>query len=124
MRENPKRTAGLWLTKIRSFWWFRKGTVGEVSGLNRFMPILKVAKALLLVLSIMGTVLIWRRKRSLAIVGLLSCLAITLVFMITLADRIRYFTPLEPVLAIPAGYALARIIERVAPKRAVKLRGN
>jgi 4-amino-4-deoxy-L-arabinose transferase-like glycosyltransferase len=124
MREHPRRTARIWLAKIGTFWWFREGQLGEVSGIQRMMPLLKISKALLLFFSAWGAVLIWRRNRSLAIIGFGACAALTLVFMITLSDRIRYFTPLEPILAIAAGYAIAWAIERLLPMKVARLQRN
>lgn len=115
MREHPGRTIKLMLLKARNFWWFYEGQGGAVSGMERIMPMIKVSKALLLILAAIGALLIWRVNRSLVALGIATCFAITVVFMITLVGRLRYFAPLEPILAIAAGYAIARIIERFVP---------
>lgn len=117
MKEHPKRTAHLVLLKTRNFWWFYEGQGASASRMERIMPLIKISKALLLIFSAIGALLIWRKDRSLVILGLAACLAITFVFVSTVIGRIRYFAPLEPILAIAAGYAIARIIERFLPKK-------
>jgi 4-amino-4-deoxy-L-arabinose transferase-like glycosyltransferase len=124
MREHPGGTVRLWLLKIGAFWWFHEGQVGGPSQIDHLMPIMKISKALLLLFSFLGTLLIWRRDRSLAILGMVVCIAITLVFMTTLSARVRYFTPLEPILALPAGYAIARGIGRFWPMKIVGMERN
>jgi 4-amino-4-deoxy-L-arabinose transferase-like glycosyltransferase len=119
MKEHPGRTMHLWLVKARNFWWFHNVKSGDRSGIEHFMPVIKILKALLLAFSAWGAVLLWKRNRSVVVLGLIACLAMTLVFTITRSGRLRYFTPLEPVLAVAAGYAIARIFDHPGVMKAL-----
>ena len=113
MKNNPGRTARLWIHKIRIFWWFDSGPVATGSGIGRFLPFLMVAKGFLLLFSIGGFYLLLRERPGLAFLGLIVCAVMTFVFMVFFSGRIRYFTPLEPVLMIAAGYFLTILLSRV-----------
>ena len=113
MREHPVMTLRLWALKLWNFWWIHTGMVAAASGLGRFMPLIKLARGLLLAASGVGIVLLWPSRRRLVVLGLLCLAAVSVIFMITLSGKIRYFTPLEPILAMAAGYAIARGLELI-----------
>ncbi len=117
MREHPKRTLRLWGIKLWNFWWFHTGIIAAGSGLGRFMPLIMLMRGLLLAAAAAGIVLLWPTRRRLVMLGLICCAAISIIFMITLSSKIRYFTPLEPILAMAAGYAASRGLERYRPMK-------
>ncbi|MBN2070259.1 MAG: glycosyltransferase family 39 protein [Candidatus Krumholzibacteriota bacterium] len=112
MKENPGRTARLWMHKILIFWWFDTGPVAAGSGIGRFLPVLKLLKGLLLLLSAGGFFILVKRRPDLASLGLAVCAVMTMVFMIFFSGRLRYFTPLEPVLFMSGGYLVYNLLSR------------
>lgn len=124
MKRNPGRTVRLWMSKLSYFWWFGKQPIAKGSGMGKYLPILKVLKAALLIAAAFGFILLWQRDKSLVVLGLLVCLALSTVFMIFHSGRLRYFVPLEPIMAIAAGYAITRGIERLRPQRTGRPRRN
>ena len=115
MRAHPVRTLRLWGLKLWNFWWFHTGMVAAASGMGRLMLLVKITRGLLLAAAASGFVLLWRTRRDLVALGLICCAAISIIFMITLSGKVRYFTPLEPILAMAAGYAVARGLGRYRP---------
>lgn len=112
MRANPGRTMALWARKIGMFWWFTSGPRTAGLGIEQVMPVLMLSKGLLLLFSGWGMILLASRHRALAVLILIVCLSITFVHMVFHAGNIRYFFPLEPILAGPAGLAAAALLSR------------
>ncbi len=109
---DPGRTLRLWMDKLGMFWWFAPGNRVKGSGLDPFLPLLKVFKAVFLVLALGGMVSVFSRNKSLFFLVFCVCFAITGLHMVFHAGNIRYFFPLEPILAIPIAFVLSQLLAR------------
>lgn len=108
--DDPGRTIRLWIDKLGMFWWFAPGNRAHGSGLDPFMPVLKILKAIFLSLALGGMLSIYRRIKPLFYLVSCVCLAISGLHMVFHAGNIRYFFPLEPILAIPIAFFLSRLL--------------